>query len=182
MPSHLLSDQKLNIGDALVSDNGHYALVLQGDGNLVLYRDNHLPALWASGTDGQTATLAVMQSDGNFVLYGVSGRVAGGAIWASGTDGKGGISITLQNDGNLVIYRSDGGAVWATNTDEPSQPNVPGSPNRRGDYCCTIFKGDGTKRASETVRASSKTEATAKCARLMSNYGGKGFGVGSGSC
>src|ERR1700678_148472 len=42
-----------------------FELVLQGDGNLVIY--NHSGrALWASNTDIHNQTQAVMQTDGNF--------------------------------------------------------------------------------------------------------------------
>lgn len=54
---------------------------------------------------------AVMQSDGNFVVY----RANGSPVWSSGTWGRGGTSITMQRDGNLVLYGSRG-AVWASNT------------------------------------------------------------------
>ena len=55
---------------------------------------------------------ALMQSDGNFVIY----QSGVGAIWATGTNGSGGVRIIMQADGNLVIYRSNGSAAWATGT------------------------------------------------------------------
>lgn len=55
---------------------------------------------------------AVMQGDGNFVLY----RTGGAAKWATGTDGRAIGEIIMQSDGNLVMY-DPGGAVWATGTD-----------------------------------------------------------------
>lgn len=85
---------------------------------------------------------AVMQGDGNFVLYrangspkwatGTDGRAIGGIImqgdgnlvmydpngpvWASGTDGRPGAVLVMQDDGNLVIYDPSGAALWATGT------------------------------------------------------------------
>jgi hypothetical protein len=57
-------------------------------------------------------TMAVMQADGNFVVYG-----AGSALWSSRTNGKAtGGYVSLQTDGNLVVRRRDKAAVWATNT------------------------------------------------------------------
>jgi hypothetical protein len=68
--------------------------------------------LWASGTNGSGANHAVMQSDGNLVVFD-----AGGAVkWSSGTSGSGGAKLTMQNDGNLVIYQASGAAVWSTGT------------------------------------------------------------------
>lgn len=56
---------------------------------------------------------AIMQGDGNFVVY----RIADGvAIWNTGTGGTGADHIVMQGDGNLVIYTPDGRAVWWTGT------------------------------------------------------------------
>ena len=54
---------------------------------------------------------AVLQHDGNFVLYN-----AGRVLWATWTVGKGGKTLVMQNDGNLVLYRPDGTPVWWTST------------------------------------------------------------------
>ena len=50
----LASGQELGVGGELQSNNGWLRLVLQGDGNLVLYRVQVWSPLWASNTD-QTA-------------------------------------------------------------------------------------------------------------------------------
>ena len=62
---------------------GGFKLLMQGDGNLVLL--DGTTALWASGTSSKGA-YAVMQTDGNFVVY----STAGGPLWASNTAGGGG--------------------------------------------------------------------------------------------
>jgi exopolysaccharide biosynthesis protein len=55
---------------------------------------------------------AVMQTDGNFVVYDGTR-----AIWASGTDGKAnGGFLAMQGDGNLVVYAPGGNAKWASGT------------------------------------------------------------------
>ena len=63
---------------------------------------------------------AVMQQDGNFVLYQTQLWIPQNAIWASGTNGKGvpPTKITMQDDGNLVIYDTYNTATWASNTYE----------------------------------------------------------------
>jgi hypothetical protein len=59
---------------------------------------------------------AVMQDDGNFVLYwGCPPDKLVGAMWTSDTSGLGDMSLSMQHDGNLVVYR-DGKAQWASNT------------------------------------------------------------------
>ncbi len=108
-------------------------LVMQNDGNLVIYSAGGLP-LWASrgGRTGYSedtlhagqslsvgqelvsqsqAYRAIMQGDGNFVVYG-----PGGATWSSQTAGSGGNEIIMQNDGNLVIYAPGGKAVYSSAT------------------------------------------------------------------
>ncbi|MGP4001754.1 hypothetical protein [Streptomyces sp. 8N706] len=98
----------LRRNQAWTSGNGRTVLRLQSDGNLVLYKDGR--AAWQAPGAWPNGYRAVMQSDGNFVLYDVNGR----ALWATGTYGRPGAYLAIQDDGNLVVYR--GGALWATNT------------------------------------------------------------------
>jgi hypothetical protein len=95
-------NERLNVNDSLTSDDGRFTLILQGDGNLVLYQDGR-GALWSTQTDGRAVEYVVMQGDGNFVLYGTGGD----AIWASGTNG---------NPGSYLVVQSENKAVWATYT------------------------------------------------------------------
>jgi len=91
------------------SANG-YALIFQGDGNLVVYAPGGR-AIWA--TNRFSATKLVMQSDGNLVLYDAASR----AVWSSGTAGQGRSQLIMQADGNLVVRRADGKPTWASGTD-----------------------------------------------------------------
>ena len=116
MTDRLEIEQSLGVGESIASSNGVYQLVLQSDGNLVLYNTVFNRATWASGTAGQTATQAVLEQDGLFVIYGSLGRTPGGAIWSSINRGGAGTTLIMQNDGNLVLYTSNGSPVWATNT------------------------------------------------------------------
>lgn len=95
-------------GDYLLSPDGSYKLILQSDGNLVLYYNGG--ALWASGTTNASGDHAVLQGDGNFVIY-----QGGTALWNSHTGGSGGDVLNVQNDGNVVIYLSNT-ALWNTAT------------------------------------------------------------------
>jgi hypothetical protein len=110
MADRLLPDQALIAGTELISPNGRHRLVMQGDGNLVLYRQSGVPK-WATGTDGRQIGAANMQGDGNLVLYDPTG-----AVWATGTDGNPGAVLVMQDDGNLVIYSAGGAALWASGT------------------------------------------------------------------
>lgn len=73
----LQTDQELTTNQRLTSDNGSNFLVLQGDGNLVLYVSGK--ALWATATNGKGAVRFRLQGDGNLVLR----DAAGSAVWSS---------------------------------------------------------------------------------------------------
>ena len=102
----LYRGQRLSTGQSLVQ--GRYVLTMQADCNLVLYAPT---AIWSSGTFGKgVGCFAIMQFDGNFVVYD-NRRVA---LWASGTNiGTGNYILSLQPDRNLVIY---GPSRWSTRT------------------------------------------------------------------
>ncbi len=81
------------------------------------YRQNVLPtegrlsagqALWSLNNQYK----AVMQGDGNFVLY----TAAGVAQFATGTAGKAGAYVRMQGDGNLVVYTAAAAAKWSSDT------------------------------------------------------------------
>jgi hypothetical protein len=105
----LVPGQQLASGHQLTSCDGRFRLVMQGDGNLVLYQGG--VALWNTRTNGRGGARAVQQGDGNFVLY-TAGNTA---LWNSGTQGHGGAWLALQNDGNLVVY-SGSTALWSSHT------------------------------------------------------------------
>jgi hypothetical protein len=71
------------IDQKLPSKNGTFYLVMQADGNLVVYRDGVGP-IWASNTQFN-GKRAVFQPDGNLVVYNSDDDSA--PTWASGTNG-----------------------------------------------------------------------------------------------
>lgn len=118
-------------------------LVMQSDGNLVLY-DRFIRPLWSSGTAGNPGARLAVQDDGNAVVYSGSS-----ALWATGTavasapppapppspssscgalapgealgrgdsvpSCNGSYRLVHQTDGNVVLYAGDT-ALWATHT------------------------------------------------------------------
>ena len=60
---------RLLVGQSLISNSGRYRLTYQSDGNLVLYDLATGTALWWTGTFTNRPGQAVMQGDGNLVLY-----------------------------------------------------------------------------------------------------------------
>lgn len=108
----LWPNSQLQLGDFLTSQQGNYTLtlrtdgtlaiqnvntstehimaafdtanrlIMQGDGNLVLYDSNNF-ALFNTGTEGKPGTILIIQDDGNLVLYQFPAPVN----WASNTVG-----------------------------------------------------------------------------------------------
>ena len=73
-------------------------------GNLVIY--GPYGPCWASDTDnrGQGPFKAIMQGDGNFVLYDTNGT----PTWASNTCGMGpGLRVFLQDDGRMMLMEGE---------------------------------------------------------------------------
>lgn len=80
-------------------------------GRLVLYKGPTV--LWSTNTS--TGQRAVMQGDGNMVLYTATNQ----AVWNTGTYGNAGARLVVQNDGNVVVYSSAWKPLWASNTVSP---------------------------------------------------------------
>jgi nucleoid-associated protein YgaU len=117
MGDTLQKGEKLEVGQSLTSNNGAYRLVLQEDGNLVLYAGEQ--SVWATATDGQDVKRAEVQEDGNFVLY-----TPDKPVWASQTAGADNVRLVLQDDRNLVLYSGDD-AKWSSETHTDEVPAAP---------------------------------------------------------
>ncbi|KAM9987746.1 hypothetical protein ACTFIZ_003106 [Dictyostelium cf. discoideum] len=87
-----------------------YKLIMQNDGNLVLYigtlkSQSDQYSLWSSGTycKGQGPYRLCMQGDGNLVIYDSKDI----ATWSTGTNGqgvRGHYSMKLRSSGQIVVY------------------------------------------------------------------------------
>jgi hypothetical protein len=106
----LLQGQALKKNEFLLSPDTNSCLVLQNDGNLVLYED-FIPT-WSSATKNLGGTKLIFQLDGNVVLYTDTMK----PVWASGTDGSTANNLRLQTDGNLVLYNTSSGVSWQSGT------------------------------------------------------------------
>lgn len=111
MVDKLNPNDDLAVIGSITSQDGRFTLIMQGDGNLVLYGPGGRYR-WDTGTNGRTVSQAIMQGDGNFVMYGLGGVY----IWDTGTNGHLGAYLIVQDDGNVVIYDPAGNPLWATNT------------------------------------------------------------------
>ena len=130
--SYLRGGEELDAGDCLVSSNGLYFALMQGDGSFVLYHttdaiyatpDTTRPYLTLySGNDPTHPYYVTMQTDGNFVLY---YRDTHNPLWATGTNhsSPGQYIAVLHDNGNLAVYSgsdpnqvSGSTMLWQTNT------------------------------------------------------------------
>lgn len=86
----------------IFSPNGLYVLIMQTDGNLCVYPTpiGSGSVSWCTHTHGNPGAYAVMQGDGNFVLY----RSNQSVLWASNTDGgNAGSTLALTDSGKVQI-------------------------------------------------------------------------------
>lgn len=104
----MTGNQVLGVNQSITSKDGRYSLIMQGDGNLVLYSPSR--SLWSSNTAGRASNWVVMQNNGNLVIYD-SKNVS---YWDSHTSGR--AFLIIQNDGNLVMYDAFGRVMWHTFT------------------------------------------------------------------
>ena len=105
-----IENQTLAAGQSITSRSSRFTLIMQGDGNLVIYKAPNIP-IWATMTNDRRGERVIMQSDGNLVVYTATGL----PIWASKTQGHPGSRLVMQDDGNLVIYQGSR-ALWASGT------------------------------------------------------------------
>jgi hypothetical protein len=109
------SDDRLMTGQRL--NPGESLTSPSGSWQALLQNDGNLVvygpsgASWASGTAGQPGNLT-MQGDGNVVLYEWNQQ----ALWHTHTADRSGALLVLGDDGNLVLYRPDGTALWSSRT------------------------------------------------------------------
>jgi hypothetical protein len=135
--SYLRSGEKLDVQDYLVSSNGLYFAVMQGDGSFVLYHttgganptpDSNRPYGVVCSAQGytieQNMCFVTMQMNGNFVLYYRNDDIQD-SLWATNTaqSAPGQYIAVLHDNGNFAIYSgsdpnqvSENTRLWQSNT------------------------------------------------------------------
>jgi GH25 family lysozyme M1 (1,4-beta-N-acetylmuramidase) len=105
----LTAGTSLTANKTIMSSNRQYKLTMDADGNLVLRGNGR--ALWQTHTTGNPGATAIMQSDGNFVVYSTANK----ALWSSKTAGSGsGGSVIVQASGDLQVV-TPSGLQWHDN-------------------------------------------------------------------
>ncbi|WP_371502316.1 DUF6531 domain-containing protein [Kitasatospora sp. NBC_00374] len=87
-------------------------LIMQADGNLVLYAIDTGLAVWSSGTAGHPGAHATMQADGNLVVASADGTT----LWSTNTGGNTGAYAKVQDTGSLVVLDTAQKALWSSGT------------------------------------------------------------------
>jgi hypothetical protein len=105
--SALFAPQSLIAGQKLTSPNGLYVLSMLSDGNLV--EDAGGRQMWSTSTEGNIGARAVIQTDGNLVVYSVSHK----ALWASNTGGHSGVFTLIVQDNAALVINGQSGALWS---------------------------------------------------------------------
>ena len=117
--STMMPGDSLSPGESITSPNGRYQLILQHDGNLVLYDSDGPVPLWDSRTVGRSDRTLIMQADGNLVLYELP-VTPYDALWHSRTHGRPGAFLTVRDDGTMTIGDSGGSVLWTAGTSTPA--------------------------------------------------------------
>lgn len=105
----------------LLSDNGQFALMLQADGNLVVFSrwPNSPTIIWTSATGDSTTpprVRAVMTSGGNFVLranQSIAYQPTDLLVWETGTNGHPDAVLFVRDDGAVVVSENNV-ILWST--------------------------------------------------------------------
>lgn len=95
-------------GEAVASPNLAATLIMQTDGNLVLYSRSR--AVWDAHTAGHAGAAAAVSAAGALVVTAAGG---GAVLFATPA---GGARLVVQDDCNLVLYAAGGAPVWASGT------------------------------------------------------------------
>ncbi|OQV26031.1 hypothetical protein BV898_00161 [Hypsibius exemplaris] len=110
--SQLEPGENLAVGQSLWSPNQTTKLMLQADGNLVLYRLQQT-LIWSAGTDLMVKKPALLKvtNNGDVVLHNAAGEV----VWKLGTDGEPSLPAILQvedADGGRLCLSKNGTCIW----------------------------------------------------------------------
>jgi hypothetical protein len=131
MSSILTQGGYLTTNQYLVSPNGCFFAIIQGDGNFCVYRGsgpaNNGGALWCCASKARAAGdyFVAMQADGNLCVYpGTPAHPTGGAVWCIADKARPAATygLYMQDDGNLCVYSgspTQQSYVWGTQATDP---------------------------------------------------------------
>jgi RHS repeat-associated protein len=106
--SYLVTNERINANQCIVSPHGQYMLYMASDGNFFIYDLAHNVGTWGPGTYGHPGAYAIMQGDGNLCVYDANNLY----LWCSGTNGTYAERLNMEDDGRIIIYKS----AWSSGT------------------------------------------------------------------
>ena len=98
-PATISAGATIASGGCLISPNKQYELIMQSDGNLVLYYLSQGDPLWATNTTGNPGAQFRLLSNGGMVI-----QVPGANIWSSPTTIVPSAILGLQDNGNVQEF------------------------------------------------------------------------------
>ena len=106
-------DGTINVADVvrlnqMISNNVNTTISCTANSNTVLRAGQRI-------TSSNGSYFAIMQGDGNFVVYYKTNN-RNVAVWSTGTHNHEGSYLALQQDGNLVVYSKTNQALWNSRT------------------------------------------------------------------
>lgn len=115
--AYLSMNEILESDKQILSDNKHYRLINQKDGNIVIYDSNNKAKWYTSTNRDHELKRVIMQSDGNLVVY---SKGTEKAVWSSNTPNSKVKSTppytaVLTNKGILEVRDNDNKVLWHSN-------------------------------------------------------------------
>lgn len=111
----IASGAELLSGAEIRSTTGSHRLVMQADGNAVVYAGS--TSVWSTKTAGHAGARLRMGADGALAVVAASGSV----VWSNGIRSTG-ARLVLKPDGRLYEIAPAGNSVWVTPTPPASAP------------------------------------------------------------
>jgi hypothetical protein len=125
-PDRLESGDQLAAGDVLRSANGRHSLEMTADGELVATTGSD--EWWRQPEDAPPGAVAIMQGDGNLVVYPSASQTGQGHdIWDTGTSNNPGAELVVDEEdgfGRVAVVATDGTVLW-DETARPEPETVP---------------------------------------------------------
>ncbi|WP_051743076.1 hypothetical protein [Kitasatospora sp. MBT66] len=117
-PTRIPGNSSIGRNQAWYSPDGRTMLAMQGDGNVVLYRDSKV--MWVAQGAMPRGEVLTMQGDGNLVVYAADST----PLWNSQTGGKWGATLLIYNEGAIAV-ELNGKILW---TSAPATTPLPPCP------------------------------------------------------
>jgi hypothetical protein len=118
-PSRPASCGRIDAGEGLTLDSIYscdriYSLTMRANGELTFDRAGFggSARLWTSKVTTAEAFVAMMQTDGDFVIKDMSGAT----VWSTATGGHPGAYLSLDADGSMSIHDTNGVRLWSAET------------------------------------------------------------------